>query len=141
ALDIILLGEKEHAAERLKAIQEAALRPKMYSAMWELWGADLPSEATMRATLIRQWDFNDSQVGSFIKNYKRTIIFARLDRTDPVAKGGGGRTIGGDDDEDDAPPRRAEAPMTAAPAPHANSVPAAPALPGPANMVDLSYPL
>lgn len=100
AMDIILLEEPEHREERMKAIQEAALMPKIHSDLWEKWGADLPSDPSIRAHLIRERNFNDSYVNTFIKEYKRTLSFAKLDDANSFARGGANDTIGesGDDE-------------------------------------------
>jgi hypothetical protein len=39
----------------------------------------------MRAYLIREREFNDDYVETFIKQYRRTLSFARLDEANPIA--------------------------------------------------------
>jgi hypothetical protein len=119
ALDILLLDEKEHYQQRLKAIQESALMPKIHSELWQRWGAELPSTPSMRAYLIRERDFNDSYADQFIKQYRRTISFARLDTEG---------TIGAEDEYDEDQPQTPEASMQ--PAPPNPPAAVAPAHPG-----------
>jgi hypothetical protein len=111
ALDIILLNDQEHAEERRKAIQGAALRPTLHAELWDRWGPDLPSDATMRATLIREWDFNDSYVAGFIRNYRRTLEFAKLTGPDALVNSDANGTMV-EDAEDSAPLREPIADMT-----------------------------
>jgi len=146
AQTIILSAGPEHQTERLVALREAALSPKIHKELWEMWHAELPSDGAMRLYLIREREFNDSSVGDFIKQYKRTLAFARLNGDEALAwRSGGGTIEGGDDDPDDPPPRRAEAPMTAAPAPQSPPAQVGSPFPFPGqtapNVVDMNYPL
>lgn len=74
----ILLDLREKSPERMKAVQEAALKPPIYRELWERWGSDLPSEATIKTVLLKDLDFNAAALGPFIKNMKATFEFARL---------------------------------------------------------------
>jgi hypothetical protein len=85
ALDIILHDDDEHRKEWLKALKTAALMPPVHSDLWEEWGPRLPSDGSMRSHLIREMGFNETTAAAFIKEFKRTISFAKLDQAD---KGG-----------------------------------------------------
>jgi hypothetical protein len=84
ALDI-LLADGEEAPERLKAIKTAALAPKIHRRLWDFYEGNLPSDQTLRAYLIRKMEFNDSTVGKFIKQFRSTIAFANLTKSDTIA--------------------------------------------------------
>ncbi len=150
ALSILLLDENEHHEERLKAIQEAALLPKIHAELWDEWGSSLPSDATMRATLIRDWDFNDSYVGNFIKQYRRTISFAKLDEEFLLAEANEGDIIEDGETDTQEPERPPETNIRPKIQMH-TSIPS-PTAPQPASgllplgsptgaVVDLNYPL
>jgi hypothetical protein len=73
----ILFGDDD-SAERLTALRQAALSPKLFKNMWDKWGKELPSEATMRSYLIFENKYNDSIVKNIIRNYKNTVSYSRL---------------------------------------------------------------
>lgn len=74
----ILLDRRENSAERVKAIQEAALRPTIYRDLWSRWGSELPSKATIETVLLKEFHFNEAALDPFIKNMKATFEFAKL---------------------------------------------------------------
>jgi len=73
--------------ERAEAIKQAALAPKIHERIWQKWGNNLPSDASLRYTLLSEWEpkFNANAVDGFIKQYKDTIAFAKLTESDKVA--------------------------------------------------------
>jgi hypothetical protein len=77
ALDI-LLAESPASPEALRAIQSAALAPKIHKLLWEQYGGNLPSDETLKTFLIRKLEFHDTHVRSFIRQLRATIAFARL---------------------------------------------------------------
>src|SRR5206468_3409095 len=50
----IVLDTREGSKEREGAISEAALRPRLYQALWERWGPHLPSDSNMEYDLLRE---------------------------------------------------------------------------------------
>lgn len=62
------------------AIKSAALAPKIYTHLWDRYGALLPDNATIRSHLVRDKEFNDAIVDSVIEDYRRTLDFAKLDK-------------------------------------------------------------
>lgn len=74
----IVLDRQEESPDRLKAIQEAALNPKVFRELWERWGRELPSRATMETVLLKEYSFNESALDQFIGNLKDTLEFAGL---------------------------------------------------------------
>lgn len=82
----ILLDTRPDSAERAELIKLAALAPKIHRQLWEKWGANLPSDPSLRHTLLFDWEtpFNENAVDGFIAEYKSTIAFAKLVESDTV---------------------------------------------------------
>lgn len=78
----ILLDERPESLDRDKAIRSAALMPQIHKELWAKWGASLPSEPNMRTFLLMEKEFNSAIVDEFIKDYKATIAFAKLDKSE-----------------------------------------------------------
>lgn len=78
----ILLDKREESPERAKLIREAALTPTIYKIMWDKWGVNLPSEATIQTFLILERGYNEDSTPDVIKNYKNTLGYAGLDEPD-----------------------------------------------------------
>lgn len=83
----ILLDTRQESHERDQLIKDAALRPKIHNTLWKKWGTELPSDETVRHALIFDWSFNENIVGDFIKEYKDTILFAKLTESDTISSG------------------------------------------------------
>lgn len=92
----ILLDEREDDTDRRRLVREAALKPEIHRELWDQWGKELPSDATVRTYLVRDRDFTEPAAAAFIEEYKQTISFAGLfeDDTIPNPKG--------DDDANDS---------------------------------------
>ena len=73
ALDILLDPDPQGA------IQRAALSPTIHRELFAEYGADLPSDATLRYNLIRKRGFTEVGADEFIPQWKRTIDYAQLD--------------------------------------------------------------
>ena len=86
----VLLDTRQESKERMEAIKQAALSPKIHRQLWKRWGANRPSDEQLRHTLILDWEppFNENSVDGFIKEYKDTIAFAKLAESDRVPEGG-----------------------------------------------------
>ncbi len=80
AVSILLTNDPEHRREHMDGLRQAALTPPAYNALFEKWGPHLPSDAAMRLYLITELNFTESVVGDFIKDYRRTLAFAQLDK-------------------------------------------------------------
>lgn len=80
----ILLDTRPDSAERAQLIKQAALAPRIHNALWHKWGDRLPSDASLRHTLLLEWPtpFNENAVDGFIREYKDTIAFANLSESD-----------------------------------------------------------
>jgi hypothetical protein len=68
------------SVERAEAVKKAALTPRVHQQLWQRWGANLPSDASLKYTLLSEWvpKFNPNAVEGFIREYKATIAFAKL---------------------------------------------------------------
>ncbi len=96
AMDILLNPEPR------EAIQQAALLPPLHKEMWETYGSRLPSFDTLRWMLVKR-GFTESGVQDFLRVYRETITFAKLDAgvVKPIADEAEPTTV--DEEEHDAP--------------------------------------
>jgi len=84
--------------EWLEAVREAALSPRWYRFCWETWGVDMP--VSMKRTLLFDHGFVDTTVDGFLKDYRKTVEFAKLTEMRTLEESSS--------DEPDNPPRRAQ---------------------------------
>lgn len=98
ALKIVVQG----APDRDKAVREAALAPDEFKKLWEVHGAELPSDQSLRHDLVINRGYNENSVDDFIKNYKNTVAYARLDDSASMS------VAGSDPEETDIPPEGAD---------------------------------
>ncbi len=75
----IILDERQPSPERVALIREAALAPAVHRKLWDKYQADLPSQASLRHTLLMEFEFADNAVNDFIREYRETLAFAGLD--------------------------------------------------------------
>jgi len=81
----IILDKRPNSSERHLFIQQAALKPKIFSSLWTQWKEDgIPSEANMRHTLIFEYDFIEKTVEDFIKVFKKTFQYAGLSSSEDL---------------------------------------------------------
>lgn len=80
----ILQDGRESSAERDAAIREAALTPSIHRQLWDEYGGELPSDDNLRFKLLRERAFTESGVADFIPEFRRTIAFANLNRSDKL---------------------------------------------------------
>jgi hypothetical protein len=78
----ILIDNREESPDRVKAIQEAALSPTIHQKLWDRYEGNLPSDETFRIHLLRDYKFTEGAVKDFISQFKRTIAFAKLGKSD-----------------------------------------------------------
>ena len=74
----ILVDNRDTSPERDEALRKAALRPRIYAALWKEWSDGLPSDSQMEFDLVRTYKFNPDSVRAFIKDFKATIAYANL---------------------------------------------------------------
>jgi hypothetical protein len=59
-------------------VKESALKPHSYAEIFNEYKGILPSDATLKAKLIKDYKFNADKVDRFISNFKNTLAFAGL---------------------------------------------------------------
>lgn len=61
-------------------IREAALKPRIHQELWQKYRANgLPSDAALKHELVMTRNFTDVGATDFIKQFHRTITYAKLD--------------------------------------------------------------
>ncbi len=65
--------------ERESAIRKAALLPSVHQDMWANYGMEMPSEDNLKWFLTRDRGFSENGALDFIKEYRATVNFAKLD--------------------------------------------------------------
>lgn len=84
ALDIIL-DEVADSPRRVQAVKDAVRAPKLYADIMAKWPPqELPSDQTLRFYLLREKSFNEGSIASFIKDFRASISFAKLDKTPTI---------------------------------------------------------
>ena len=83
ALDILKF-ETVDPTEFAGQLKAAALHPKFHSYLWKKYGVEMPSEKTLEAHFIFDLHFPEDTAKAFIKEYKETIAFAKLEASDTV---------------------------------------------------------
>jgi hypothetical protein len=78
-------------------LRQAALQPKVHRKLWDEYGSNLPSDEHLKYNLVRDMGFTKGGAGEFLKQWKRTMTYARL--SDP------GATVSGDAGDPEAPPQ------------------------------------
>lgn len=56
----------------------AALLPPIHADLWKEYGANLPSDESLRYRLVGQRGFTETGFRDFIKEYRETISFAQM---------------------------------------------------------------
>jgi hypothetical protein len=76
----ILLDEREESSERVRLIEEAALRPTIHAELWADFDREgsMPSEANLRHRLRFEHSFTDNALREFIPQLRSTLQFAGL---------------------------------------------------------------
>lgn len=75
----ILLDQRPDSEERQDLIKEAALAPSIFSTLWTRWGeSGFPSPASMRHSLLFDYNFNERSVDDVIEVITDTFEFAGL---------------------------------------------------------------
>jgi hypothetical protein len=80
---IVILQEQAWTDVRAGILREVALLPAVHRVLWDKLKADLPSDATLGHFLIEELSFNPDAVAGFLRNYRDTLAFARLDSDSP----------------------------------------------------------
>lgn len=78
----IIRDTREVSPDRDRLLREAALRPKIHRELWDRFGGSLPSDSNLQHTLIFEYGFTDGGAVEFIRQFKATIAFARMNEAD-----------------------------------------------------------
>ncbi len=76
ALDIVR-AEREGQRD-YPNIRKAALMPKVHAALWDQYGATLPSDESLIFSLTGEMGFTRGGATEFVAEWKRTLAFAKL---------------------------------------------------------------
>lgn len=82
---IALLRDEASEDERQGALRDLARLPAAHRVLWDAFGADLPSDATLGHFLVEKLGFNPDSVDGFLRNYRETLAFAGLTAGSPHA--------------------------------------------------------
>ena len=74
----ILLDNDPGSTARRDALRTAALRPGIHAELWERYGAELPSDQSLRRFLVLERSFNEAAVDELLEEYRTTMAFAGL---------------------------------------------------------------
>lgn len=80
-----LLNLVKDSSEYKEKLREAALSPEMYQYMWDTFD-ELPHFDAIKSHLVVEKKFNESAVKGFLDDYKQTIDFAELSKSDSISK-------------------------------------------------------
>src|SRR5208283_1821517 len=83
--DIILTDEavdlalhEPSDATYIETVGKLALRPTIYEKLFNEYNGNLPSDATLKVKLIKEYEFNPDKVNGFLSDFRKTIEFAKL---------------------------------------------------------------
>ena len=73
-----ILVREPGTAGRDDLLRQAALSPPVFARLWERYGADLPSDKSLRTYLVLELKFNENSVEGLLRSYRETLAFAEL---------------------------------------------------------------
>lgn len=115
----ILLDSRDDSTERREALREAALLPKIHKQLWDRYGPALPSMGNLKTYLLLQLKCTEEGANDLIKEYKKTLAYAGLDKSDAISDNQG------DEENDTLSTRTAVMPLHTVAAPPPISRPVA----------------
>ena len=81
----IVRDSREFSPDRHRALQEAALSPKIHQELWEKFGAELPDTGTLVYFLeSERGGFTDRSAKELIAEYRDTLRFSDLTQSDSI---------------------------------------------------------
>ncbi len=75
----ILLDNDPGSDARRDALRNAALGPRIHAELWDRYGAELPSDQSLRRFLVLERSFNEAAVDELLEEYRATMAFAGMD--------------------------------------------------------------
>jgi hypothetical protein len=76
----------------IDTIRKLALNPAIYGKLFNECNGNLPSDATLRVKLIKEYDFNPNKVSGFLSDFRRTIEYANVG--EPSIRGDKDKSLG-----------------------------------------------
>lgn len=73
-----ILVREPGSRERNDLLRQAALSPPLFSKLWERYGAELPSDKSLRSWLVLELKVNENSVEDLLRSYRETLTFAGL---------------------------------------------------------------
>ena len=62
----------------IEIVKELALKPVIYDKLFNEYKGNLPSDATLKIKLIKDYGFNPDKVDGFLTDFRKTIEFAEF---------------------------------------------------------------
>jgi len=81
----ILVDDRPNSNERAALIREAALNPTIHQKLWRDYDGQLPSDENLKHRLRIEDGFTSGAVDDFIRQFRATIAFAKLEETDSLS--------------------------------------------------------
>ncbi len=73
-----ILIREPGTAGRNDLLRQAALSPPVFDRLWERYGADLPSDKSLKSYLLLEMKFNEGSVEELLRSYRETLACAGL---------------------------------------------------------------
>jgi hypothetical protein len=85
-LALRIIRDESENMEKTAAIREAALTPKVFSALWELGPGGRVTDETLRTHLKVKMGYLDDAAPTVVRTYRRVLEFSHLDQPDFLAE-------------------------------------------------------
>lgn len=76
----IVRDARDVSPDRDHLLRDAALLPQIHRELWEKYRGSLPSDANLQHTLKFEYGFTDLGASEFIREFRATISYARLEQ-------------------------------------------------------------
>lgn len=96
----IILDKRPVSGERDEALRQAALNPKIHQDLWAQCDGDLLPDGELRHRLIFAKSFNENVVDSLLREFRATLAFAKLTKSDSLSLEAEDKNGSSVDDED-----------------------------------------
>lgn len=81
----IILDNRPDSEERKTRLQDAAMRPTIHRTLWTKYGGSLPSDTELEFQLPKNFGFTEVGTKDFLKQFRETIAFAKMDSSTIIA--------------------------------------------------------